>query len=77
MCNKCYYLFLNNQYDKLLFVVINVNVDVEMHKVKIISLFYGFLFSFVERKGCFFFKLHAVHVCTTRHKKLKLKNNIL
>ena len=72
----CYYLCLH-QFSKLLFVVINVNVDVEMHKVKIISLFYGFLFSFVERKGHSFFKLHAVHVCTTRHKKLKLKNNIL
>ena len=70
MCNKCYYLCLN-QYDKLLFVVINVNVDVEMHKVKIISLFYGFLFSFVERKCHSFFKVHAVHVCRTRHKKLK------
>ena len=76
MCNKCYYLCLN-QYDKLLFVVINVNVDVEMHKVKIISLFYVFLLSFVERKGRSFIRLHAVHVCTTLHKKLKLKNNIL
>ena len=68
MCNKCYYLCFN-QYDKLLFFVINVNVDVEMHKVKIISLFYCFLFSFVERKGRSFFKLHAVHACTTSHKK--------
>ena len=67
MCKKCYYLYLN-QYDKLLFIVPIVNVDVEIHKVKIISLFYCFLFSFVERKGRSFFKLHAVHVCTTLYK---------
>ena len=55
----CYYLCLH-QFSKLLFVVINVNVDVEMHKVKITSLFYRFLFSFVECKDFSYSKLHTV-----------------